>query len=110
MLNWIEFQRLRFKWAWLGSWTRANEAAALLGGVLLFTVVWWLRPVLKEYGLVEAPTSVLGTIAFSFVSAVACVVLSFIVIVSWRFLIAPSRLSSSLLKDRDELKAQLAAI
>jgi len=110
MRNWIEFQRLRFIWAWRGSWSRANEAAALLGGLLLFAVVLWLRPVLKEYGLVEAPTSVIGTIAFSFASAVACLVLSFIVIVCCRFLIAPSRLYSTLVSDRDGLRTQLIAI
>jgi hypothetical protein len=25
MVNWIDFQRLRFKWAWRGSWTRAKQ-------------------------------------------------------------------------------------
>jgi hypothetical protein len=67
-----------------------------LGGLLLFGVVLWFRPLFKQYGLVEAPTSLIGIIAFSFVTAVACVVLSFIVIVCWRFLIAPSRLYSAL--------------
>jgi hypothetical protein len=110
MAEFFKFQWQCLKEAWRGAWTRANETAAVLGGILLFAVVWGLRPALEKYGMVQAPTGTIGVIAFSVASAIACVILSFTVIWIARFVTAPSRLYSALAKKRDSLQSQLTAI
>jgi hypothetical protein len=81
-----------------------------LGGVLLFVIAWEMRPVLERYGMVEAPTSLIGIIAFSLACAFACVALAFVVILMLRLLTAPNRLYWQSVQRCDDLNAKLIAI
>jgi hypothetical protein len=70
-----------------------------VGGALLSVALWLLRPELKRFGMVDAPTSTVGVVVFGVVIAVACIFLAFVAIFLFRLLTAPGRLYSGL-KDR----------
>ncbi len=71
--------QLKFWWrcvqhAWRGSWTRANEFAAVAGAAIVTGLVWIFAPYLKAHDWVEAPTSDLGVTALTAVTAAASAV------------------------------------
>jgi hypothetical protein len=95
---------------WRGCWTRANELASLLGGGLLTAVLWACSPYLSERGWVEAPTSFLGVTALATASALASIVLAFIVIFFTRFALAPAQVYSEQRELADGLQRDLERI
>ena len=78
--------------AWRGCWTRANELAGVLGGLLLAAILWVCQPYMTARGWIEAPTSYLGVTILAAVSTIASIVLTFLVMLLTRFALAPSRL------------------
>jgi hypothetical protein len=92
MRRFFQFQWLCICHAWRGCWTRANELAAVLGGALLAAILWASSPALRELGLIEAPTTIWDSAIYAAISAVACVIIAFVVIFVGRLLVAPVRL------------------
>jgi hypothetical protein len=86
------FQWRRIEHAWRGCWTSASEKSGLLGAAMFWLVLLALSPHLREAGLIEAPTTYWGIAGFTFVSAVASVILAFLIIFVGRWLLAPSRM------------------
>jgi hypothetical protein len=110
MGNHFKFAWLCIRHAWRGCWTKANgSAAAILGGAILTVVLFSSRDWLQELNLIEAPTSVPGTAAFTLASAVASVVLAFLVIFAGRLVLAPSRLYWEQHTRAETLEAELTA-
>lgn len=93
--------------AWRGSWTRANELAALLGGFVLAVLLWLFSPELREKGLVYAPTTYWGTAALAALMAAASVVLAFAVIFVYRLVLAPVNLFWSERAKVDDLQLKV---
>jgi hypothetical protein len=92
MSQFISFEWMCLKDAWLGCWTRANELAGLLGGGILWGVLWWLSPRLRESHMIDAPTTYWGAAGLTFFLAVFSVILSFFVIFLFRVITAAARL------------------
>jgi hypothetical protein len=92
MGEFFKFQWLCIKDAWHGCWTRANETAGLLGAGILWLLLFFLSPRLREHGVIDAPTTYLGVAGLTFLSAVVSVVLAFFVIFIGRLVTAPVRL------------------
>jgi hypothetical protein len=78
--------------AWRGSWTRANELAAIAGAFIVTGLLWFFAPYLKTHDWVEAPTSYLGVTALTAVTAAASATAMFIVIFLTKFVRAPATL------------------
>jgi hypothetical protein len=107
-------QHFKFVWlcirhAWQGCWTKANESAAILGTAILTIALFWSREWLQKSNLIDAPTSVPGTAAFTLASAVASAVLAFLVIFVSRLVLAPSRLYWEQHTRAETLEAELTA-
>jgi hypothetical protein len=96
MRQFVCFQWFCIKDAWRGCWTKANEMGGLLGAGILWAVLFFLSPRLRENQLIEAPTTYLGVAGFTFLSAVGSVTLAFFVIFIARFVTAPARLYAEL--------------
>jgi len=92
MLRFLEFYWLCSKHAWRGCWTRTSELAAILGGGILWAILWIASPWLQEQQMIEAPSTYWGSAGYAAISAVASVILAFVVIFVGRFILAPSRL------------------
>jgi hypothetical protein len=72
--------------AWAGSWARANNFAATVGGFLLLALAWGL-------GLtMDAPASVEGAILFTLLATGASILLVWTVIFLVRFVLIPAKL------------------
>lgn len=106
----LQFQALRIKHAWRGCWTRANEQATLLGGVILTALLWLASPSLQEKGMIEAPSTHWGVAAYALGTAVASVILAFGVIFVGRWLLAPSRLYWAERDRADEIERNWEAL
>jgi hypothetical protein len=107
MREFIKFNWLCIKDAWRGCWTRANETAGVLGAILLWIVLWWISSTLREFGLIDAPTTYWGLAGLTAASAVASVSLSFVVIFLGRLLVSPARLYWQQRKKVESLETQL---
>jgi hypothetical protein len=110
MLSALKFNWLCLKEAWRGSWSRANETSAILGGGLLWGALWLLRSELGKFGMVDAPTTTIGVASFALASAMVCVILAFATVFLIRLLTAPSRLYSKLKNECEELDRRIAEI
>ena len=85
-------KQFKFWWrcirhAWRGCWTRANELAGVLGAILL--AMWASWSYMTAKGRVEAPTTYEGVATLTAASAVASLVLAFVLIFATRFILAP---------------------
>jgi hypothetical protein len=107
MLDFIKFGWRCFKHAWRGCWTMANELAGLLGGGILFVILFLLRDWLRAMNWIEAPTTLWGTAGYAVALAVASVVLSFLVIFSWRLALAPAQLYWEQYRKAERLRDEL---
>jgi hypothetical protein len=74
------------RYAWAGSWSRANSTAAVGGGIILAIAshYWGLK--------MDAPTSIQGVIAFGVGVTVASIAVMWVLIYFGRFVAAPARL------------------
>jgi hypothetical protein len=102
----------RFHWlciqeAWRGCWTRANEAAGLLGGGILWIVLLLLKPQFEQHHWIEAPTTIWGVAGFTVALAAGSVALAFCVIYLGRLITAPSRLYWAVKEKNERLEDQL---
>ena len=107
MGQFINFQWLCIKDAWQGGWTKANEMGGLLGAGLLWVVLLYLSPRLRENQLIEAPTTYWGVAGLTFLSAVGSVILAFFVIFIARCITAPARLYARLKDEKIKLQGEL---
>jgi len=88
----LKFHWLCIKHAWRGCLTRANELATLLGGVLLWAILWSASSWLQQNEMIEPPSTYWGAAGYQFVYAVMSVVLAFAVIFVARLVMAPVHL------------------
>jgi len=105
----FKFAWLCIRYAWRGCWTKANELATLLGGAILTVVLILLRDWLRGLNLIEAPTSIPGTAAFTLALAVASLLIAFLVIFAGRLVLAPARLYWEQYARAETLEAELTA-
>lgn len=109
MADYFKFFWRCIKQAWRGCWTKANEWAALLGGTILFVILYALRHRLEELKLIEAPTTYWGAAGYGLALAVASVILAFLVLFTGRLVLAPARLYSEQYRKAEGLEADLVA-
>ena len=92
MADFFKFAWRCIKHAWRDCWTKATGAWAILGGVILAAVLFYLRNWLTAMNWIDAPTTIWGTAIFAAALTVASVIAAFIAIFSGRLLLAPMRL------------------
>jgi hypothetical protein len=107
MVEFFKFQWLCIKDAWRGCWTRANETAGLLGAGILWLLLFFLSPRLREHGVIDAPTTYLGVAGLTFLSAAVSVILAFFVIFIGRLITAPVRLYFGAQREIETLREAL---
>jgi hypothetical protein len=79
----------------------------------LAVILWFSSAALRERGMIEAPTTILGSAVYTAISAVACVLLAFAVIFVGRLLFAPVHLywaerdRADLLSEKEARKPRL---
>jgi hypothetical protein len=124
VFRFFQFHWLCLKQAWRGCWTRANELAGALGGLILFVVLYSLSPWMRDRELIDAPSTYWGAAGFAAGSAIASTILAFGVIFLLRLVLAPMQmywsknekigtLEQKLQEDRariEELETKLRAV
>jgi hypothetical protein len=109
MADFFRFAWRCIKHAWRGCWTQANEFAGVLGGAILFLILFLLRNWLRTMNLIDAPTTLWGTAGFAAGLAIASVIAAFLVIFSARLVLAPTRLYWEQHQRAESLELELAA-
>ena len=110
MADFFKFTWRCIKHAWRGCWTKANELASVLGGAILFAILFFLRNWLRTMNLINAPTTLWGTAGFAVALAIASVILAFLVIFLGRLVLAPTRLYWEQHRRADSLETDLLAM
>lgn len=108
MADYFKFAWRCVRQAWRGCWTKANEWAALLGGTIVFVILYFARHRLEELKFIEAPNTYWGVAGYGLVLAVASVVIAFFVIFIARLVLAPARLYWEQFRKAESLEADLA--
>ena len=108
MADYFKFTWRCVRQAWRGCWTKANEWAALLGGTIVFVILYFARHRLEELKFIEAPNTYWGVAGYGLVLAVASVVIAFFVIFIARLVLAPARLYWEQFRKAESLEADLA--
>lgn len=109
MIGQFKFAWRCIKHAWRGCWTKANEQAAVLGGIILAIVLFLVRGWLTRMDLIEAPTTLWGTAAYAVALTIGSIVAAFLALFFGRLIVAPARLYREQHKRADALQAELSS-